>query len=270
MAARPAELRALHRGRAQPRSPAPSFDPSAHPAEHVARAARGWQKLLDGERDSFVAAAMIAADLGRIGAPEPLLAEASRVVEDEARHVLVASTMVRALGAEPTTPDPDTTRADLGKGTLRERLVRTLVAGFVVGESLSAATFAAARARPMVPIARWAYDELLQDEATHGGFGERAGAWLMRDYDDAACAALWPACVLEMQAFERIVGGPVDDAAIEREKKNRLVSELSRLGLMSPAASCAATLDGIERWALPRLRRMRVIPAVPEAWRAPG
>lgn len=254
-----AEIRALHRGRAQPRVAAPPFDPAPHRRDHLARAARGWQSLLDGERDSFVAAAMIAADLGRLGAPEPLLAEASRVVEDEARHVLVASTMVRALGGLPTAVEPERARADLGPGTLRERLARTLVAGFAVGESLSAATFAAARASATVPIVRWAFDELLRDEATHGGFGERAGAWLMEGWDDAARAALWPACVREMQHFEALVGGPIDDATIAREASSADVAGVARLGLLPRTASTAATLDGIERWALPRLRRLRVV-----------
>jgi len=249
----------FHRGRAQPRKPAPSFDPAAHSGDVLVRARRGWQKLLDGERDSFVAASMIAADLGRLGAPELLLAEASKVVEDEARHVTIASTMVHALGAEPTVVDPDGTRASLGPGTLRERVTRTLIGGFAVGESLSAATFAAALRRPMVPIATWAYQELLRDEATHGGFGERAGSWLMRELDDAACAALWPVCVREMQYFEKAVGGPIEEGALEREAHNPVAIECARLGLMSPAASCAATVDGIERWVLPRLRRMRVI-----------
>lgn len=254
-----AELRAAHRGRAQPRRAAPPFDASAHSSDGIVRARRGWQKLLDGERDSFVAASMIAADLGRLGAPEPLLAEASKVVEDEARHVMVASTMVIALGGEPTAVEAESARASLGAGTIRERLTRTLVAGFAVGESLSAATFAAALRRPMVPIATWAYRELFRDEVTHGGFGERAGLWLMRELDDAACAALWPVCAREMTYFEKAVGGPIDEGTIEREARDPLAGECARLGLMSPSASCAATVEGIERWVLPRLRRLRVI-----------
>lgn len=252
-------IRALHRGRAQPRQSPPALDTAAHDPVVVKRAAAGWQSLLDGERDSFIAASLIAVDLGRLGAPEPLIAEASRVIEDEARHVLVAATMVRALGAEPTAVPAEASRASLGAGTVRERLIRTLVAGFVVGESLSAATFAAARARPMHPLAKWAYDELLQDEATHGGFGERAAAWLMEGMSDPERAALWPACVLEMQHFEKQVGGSVDEAVLARAAKRP--PEATHLGMMSPVESCAAIGPAIERWVIPRLRRLRVVTA---------
>ena len=69
--------------------------------------------------------------------------------------------------------------------SIERRTARVLVAGFGVGESMSAGWFAAARRACREPLLRWALTELLRDEARHGAFGIDAGRWLTRDWSDA-------------------------------------------------------------------------------------
>ena len=133
---------------------------------------------------------------------------------------------------------------------------RTLLAGFAVGEPMSAACFAAARARARVPLFRWAFTELLRDEVRHGEFGITAGEWVIRNWSLAERAALWPACVAEMEAFERRLGGPLKTPA----NISAPAPDASAVGLLSTAESCHAAVDSIPRWVLPPLQRLGIAP----------
>lgn len=243
------------------RTPPPAFDPGAHPPGRLRCAGRAWTKLRDDEHDSAVAASLVLADLARLNAPAELLGAAARVVEDEVRHVAVCTRVVEAFGLQPEEVPADEMRASLGEGSVVERCRRVLVAGFVVGESLSAATFAEALRRAEEPIARWALKEILRDEANHGGFGLEAATWLLDRFGDRSTAPeLWPFCVREMEQMEARVGGPVD-AALAREADFRDIDGAEGLGVLRGSASCEAFYRGVERWVLPRLRRLDVVPA---------
>ena len=85
----------------RPRDEAPGFtiegiDPAVH-----SRLTKGWQRLCEDERDSVIAATFVTADLARLGAPAAILGRASRVIEDEIRHVAVCTDTLAALGAAP-------------------------------------------------------------------------------------------------------------------------------------------------------------------------
>ncbi len=85
---------------AAPRAPAPDFDRLSLSPEIVARLIAGWRALCEDERDSVIAATLVAGDLARLGAPPSILAAAARVIEDEIRHVGVCATVLERLGAE--------------------------------------------------------------------------------------------------------------------------------------------------------------------------
>ena len=166
---------------AAPRAPAPEFDPLSLSAEMVARVVACWRALCEDERDSMIAATLVAGDLARLGAPPPILAAAARVIEDEVRHVGVCQTVLERLGAEAAEIPADQRRRGVGDNpSIERRTAAALVAGFGVGESMSAGCFAAARRSCRHPLMRWALTELLRDEARHGGFGIDAGRWLIR------------------------------------------------------------------------------------------
>jgi hypothetical protein len=260
-----------------PREQAPAFDPNRYPAALLARAAAAWLGLCQDERDSVIAATTVTTDLARLGAPPAILGMAARVIEDEVRHVEVCMRVLGALGANTTATPAQGTRItadadhampgdDDNEGDERRaievRLARALIARFAVGQSLSAACFATARATAREPLIAWAYTELLRDEARHGAFGARAGEWVIRHWTPAQRQTLWSECLREMQSFEQRVGGPVINAP---QVAARGKTAAAALGLLTPAASCGAVISSIPRWVLPHLARLGVVPPSPEA-----
>ena len=251
----------------QPREPAPVFDRNRYSAVLLNRAVKSWQRLCQDERDSVIAATLVTTDLARLGAPTTILGMAARVIEDEIRHVEVCTRVLDNLGANTSITPPQGMRITLGGGggdeddVVEPRVARALIARFAVGESLSAACFATARANTREPMIAWAYTELLRDEARHGAFGARAGEWVIRHWSPAQRQTLWSDCLREMQSFEQRVGGPVMSAppfSIQRD------TAAAALGLLSPQASCSAVIASIPRWVLPHLARLGVVPPAAE------
>jgi len=241
---------------AVPRTPPPDFDRQSLPAERLARLVAVWRTLCEDERDSLIAATLVAGDLARLGAPPSILAAAARVIEDEVRHVAVCATVLERLGAAMAEVPAEQRRKTVGSDpSIERRTALALVAGFGVGESMSAGWFAAARKACRQPLIHWALTELLRDEARHGAFGIDAGDWLTKHWSNAERRALWPGCVVEMEDFERRIGGPV--AAIEAVAPD---PEDLALGILSAAEGCAAAVKAVERWVIPSLARVGVLP----------
>jgi hypothetical protein len=260
-----------------PREQAPAFDRNRYPAALLARAAAAWLGLCQDERESVIAATTVTTDLARLGAPPAILGMAARVIEDEVRHVEVCLRVLGALGANTSATPAEGTRiaretdaeavtdeddGDDPRRPIEVRLARALIARFAVGQSLSAACFATARATAREPLIAWAYTELLRDEARHGAFGARAGEWVIRHWTPAQRQTLWSECLREMQTFEQRVGGPVINAP---QIAARGQTAAAALGLLTPAASCGAVISSIPRWVLPHLARLGVVPPSPEA-----
>ena len=243
-----------------PRESAPAFDRNRYSAVLLARAVASWQRFCQDERESVIAATTATTDLARLGAPPAILGMAARVIEDEIRHVEVCTRVLDCLGADTTVTPPAGMRltpAGDGDEDTESRVARALIARFAVGESLSAACFATARATAREPLIAWAYTELLRDEARHGAFGARAGEWVIRHWSARQRQTLWADCLREMQTFEQRVGGPVTDVprvSIHRD------TAAAALGLLSPQASCSAVMASIPRWVLPHLARLGVVP----------
>lgn len=240
----------------RPRDAVPDFAVDSVDSGVLAALTSGWRRLCEDERDSVIAATFVAADLARVGAPAAVLGAASRVIEDEIRHVAVCTEVLDRLGATPDDVPVSERRKPIEDGDAETRIARTLFAGFAVGEPMSAACFAAARRRARVPLFRWAFTELLRDEIRHGAFGIGAGEWLVRDWSTSQRASLWPACVAEMEDFERRLGGPVLNGRTARPPS----PAASAVGLMSSDETCEAAVAAIPRWVLPPLQRLGIAP----------
>jgi hypothetical protein len=248
-----------------PRTEPPRFARSGYPRPVLRALTDGWRALLVDERRAVSAAAMVAADLARLGAPADILGAATRLIEDEVRHVEVCGRVLERLGgAPPEGPSPHASDHDASDDPLEERCARWLVAGFGVGEPLSAACFAAAPRRAREPLIRWALTELLRDEARHGPFGMEAGGWVVRHWPRASRRALWPACVDTLERFERAVGGPPappPPGATPAHGARPGDDARAALGMLSAAESRAAVAACVPRWILPSLAELGVIDA---------
>ena len=258
----------------RPRSAPPAFPTGAYPPAVVACLAGAWEHLRREERGSVVGATMVATDLARLGAPPEILGEVARIIEDEIRHVAVCTHVLEALGVAASDerlpggaePPPSLERASgeggSESGDIEARCANRLLAGFAVGEPMSAACFAAARRRAREPLLLWALTELLRDEARHGPIAVRAGAWVVRSWSRARREALWPACVAQMERFERDAGGPIQEPPAGQDiPASDDDPVLEALGLLGAAASCAAALDGVRRLVLPPLAALGITPA---------
>jgi hypothetical protein len=241
----------------RPRESAPSFVRGDHSESALCRLRAGWQRLCEDERDSVIAASIVASDLARLGAPPDILGEAARVVEDEVRHVEVCEQVLACIGAKALHVPPAERRRPAGDTpNLEVKCARDLLAGFAVGEAMSAATFAVCRRSTTDPLIRWALTELLRDEARHSGFGVRAGSWVIRSWDPEARVGLWPACVAEMEWFERMLGGPIAPDAGEPAPD----AQSSGLGMLPPHQTCGAAVACLPRWVLRPLAALGVVP----------
>ena len=240
---------------AAPRNPPPEVERQSLPAALVVRLVASWRALCEAERNSFIAATLVAGDLARLGAPPSILATAARVIEDEVRHVGVCATVLDRLGAVAAEVPAEDRRRDIGADpSIERRTALALVAGFGVGESMSAGWFAAARRTCRQPLIHWALTELLRDEARHGTFGIDAGCWVTRNWSETERQALWPACVAEMEDFERRLGGPVPATETTPPDAENLA-----VGILSPLASCTAAVEAVQRWVIPSLTRLGVL-----------
>jgi hypothetical protein len=193
--------------------------------------------------------------LERFDAPKVFVERARSIASEEARHVIICSHVAHELGFQVIRPPirPDETPKDAF--ALAKVMLHVLIAGFAVAETMSVGGFAAARSRARAPLARWALGEILRDEVGHGAFGEEAGVWAMRDWSAARRRTMWPACVATMEAFEQRAGVPADAHANEQCD---VLTAL--LGAPPSAVVCAGLLRSTERWVLPRLARMGVLP----------
>lgn len=260
----------------RPRSAPAPFPAGVYSPAVVARLGDAWADLRRDERRSVVGATMVATDLARIGAPAEILGEMARIIEDEVRHVAVCTGVLEALGATPGSDErlsDDVERSPPFEdgGDIETRCAGMLLAGFAVGEPMSAVCFAAARRRAREPLLRWALTELLRDEARHGPIAVRAGTWVVRSWSRARREALWPACVAQMERFERNVCGPIPEPPAGHEiASSNDDPVLEALGLLGPAANCAAVLDAIRRLVLPPLATLGIIPERPAAANGAG
>jgi hypothetical protein len=234
---------------------APPFDRHAHSAESRTLAARVWQSLLIQEDRSREAAERLVVDLDRFAAPRTIVERARIVTCQEARHVAICAHMVRALGFQPLRPPIRLPAMPQDDDSFERAMLEVLVAGFAVAETMSVGGFAAALSRAREPLARWAIEEILRDEVGHGAFGEDAGRWAMSRYGQSQRRALWPACVAAMEALEERTGGPVGPRAHEQ-----FAPSVESLGAPAPVVVGRGMLRATERWVLPRLGRMGVLP----------
>jgi hypothetical protein len=97
-----------------PRAPAPDIDRLSLSPEISAQLVANWTALCEDERDSVIAATLVAGDLARLGAPPAILAAAARVIEDEIRHVGVCATVLERLGTEVAEVPAEQRRRSIG------------------------------------------------------------------------------------------------------------------------------------------------------------
>jgi hypothetical protein len=147
----------------------PAGDWSRFDRADLTVAAEAWSARAVQERCSASVFATIAAGLATLPVPLALLAALARIVDDEIRHATLCRQLARELGRDDEHDDLAAAERRLhppGRSPASAALSLLLAEG-AVGETLSAATFAAIRVGTREPRTRAALSLILRDEARH-------------------------------------------------------------------------------------------------------
>jgi hypothetical protein len=130
------------------------------------------------EATAVAAFEIVARDLARFGAPEPLVARALRAADDERRHAKVVGMLARDRGGALRSPVAAAPRAR----DLRAFALENAVEG-CVRETYGAALAAWQASRAKDASVRDAMRAIARDEADHAELGGRIDAWLAHTLD---------------------------------------------------------------------------------------
>jgi hypothetical protein len=241
------------------RRAAPSFDPAPYSLPSLSRARRLWTVRATAEHES----ALIFAGLLPFALEAGASLDAQMVIvgmaEDEMRHAAICGNVARRLGGDPR--PPATPIIPRSARPIEEQLLRHVVYGNCLTETVNAARLVDAAERARDGFMRAAILELLTDEIRHAKFGFvlLAGwtTWLASHPD-------------VRRALDRFL--PDAFAALERTlsgvgaSRDGFGAEDLALGSPDPGRLAEVFYRTVEEAVVPGLQRLGL--AASEAWRA--
>jgi hypothetical protein len=149
-----------------------AFDRDAHPPELVERARTWWLQMMRTEYESASTFVEMAVALRTINDPIDVQAVALRMAQDELRHAEISAGVVTALGAEARiSPAPNRRTAPHPDCGPDEAVLRAVIFGCCLSETVNAARLAKRYAETADPFIKEAFRLLLADERLHAQFG---------------------------------------------------------------------------------------------------
>ncbi len=167
---------------------------------------RVWASQVAAEYTSAGITAGLLHQLILIGAPDPLVRVAHRVVTDELDHALLCHETLLAYGGadQPVEVVPLLpTATELGQ--LLPEVVATVVRTFCFGETIAVPLFAAMRKDASGPALK-ALDRIVLDEAVHSKLGWDALDWLLDGFGDPIGTLVAAHLAEIIEGFEAIYG----------------------------------------------------------------
>jgi hypothetical protein len=225
------------------------FVRSKYPAPALALATKAQTMLAQGEYEAVDLFSRIASGLAIAGAPLDLVAAATRVATDEARHADYAFRFAALLrGDDDVVIDVRARRAEQrwGKKLDLETLDRMMIEIPAIGEGLACALLAASCERARDVVARPLYESILADEVHHTRLGWYYLAWR---------APMWT------QAERQRAADRAGEAVVEVEKRfwwGRDAPAGSR-----KAAAALGVLESVgQREVIRRIMEDEIVPAL--------
>ena len=190
----------------------------------------------------------------------------ARLDEDERAHVALCEAFVQQLGApEAAQIQPKMRAPDAEPPSLR--LLRYVLTGLAVSESVSALRFAVVRAHTDLPLPRACIDLFLRDESAHARLGfVLLPATLAHHRDQVGIERASSDVDAELRSTFRHL-----DLAVGLDAERRKLVLQARPqptknpGVIEPALDALALYGGMERTIIPRLERLGIAAAT--AWR---
>ena len=176
--ARQHELR-LEKDRRRPVIPFKSFRRESYPKPALDLAFNAQLALAAGEYSAVDLFARIASAMSLVGAPFDLVAEASRIVNDEIRHADYCYRMAALCGDRDAVTNFDTagfTRISQLPLAIEE-LDYVLMEVSAIGETLAAALLTACQRRATDPVTHALFTSIIGDEVHHARLGWYYFAW---------------------------------------------------------------------------------------------
>ncbi len=139
----------------------------------VLEAARGWwARMMRTEYESASLLTDLGLQMRQIDAPIDVQASVLRIAQDELRHAELCGGVLAALGAEPAIPAPPVLRAAIHPDcTLEESVLRNVIYGCCLGETVNAARLAKWIGKTTDEFIRETFRQLAADERFHAQFG---------------------------------------------------------------------------------------------------
>lgn len=191
----------------------------------------------------------------------------ARLEEDERAHVALCQAFLRRIGAhdEPEGAQLKARAADAEMPSLR--LLRYVLTGLAISESVSALRFAVVRAHTDLPLPRACIDLFLRDESAHARLGfVLLPAVLTHHRDHAGIEGAASDIDAELRSTFRHLDLAVGlDAQRRKLVLHARPQPTENPGVVEPALDALALYRGMERTIIPRLERLGV--AAVSAWR---
>jgi len=148
------------------------FDPAAHAPPAIDAARAWWARMLRTEYESSSVFIDMALQLRQIEAPIDVQSAALRMAHEELRHAELCGAVLTALGVEPVIAAPPVLRLMVhGDCSLEETVLRNVIYGCCLSETVNAARLAKRIAYTRDPFIRETFRQLAADERFHAQFG---------------------------------------------------------------------------------------------------
>jgi hypothetical protein len=166
------EYRALESALRHGRGVDCAFNPAPYPVQVLQKAREWWLAIMRSEYESASGFVELEMQFREIDAPIDVQAVVLRMAQDELRHAAICANVVERLGGEAKILAPPMRRsvvhADCG---LDEAVLRTVIFGCCLSETVNAARLAKRLAYTSDPFVREAIRQILADERLHAQFG---------------------------------------------------------------------------------------------------
>jgi rubrerythrin len=253
-----AEYRAVDVAFGRGRKEWPTFDPRLHPPAVVEKARGWWLTSMRVEYDSASVFMDLARSVRSLGEPLDVQVVALRMAQDEIRHAAVCARVVEAMGGEPrfnTAPAPQpVAHPDCGA---EEDVLRTVIFGCCMSETVNAARLAKRYAETSDPFVREAFRTLLADEQLHAQFGfhylQHRRSWL--EAHPEVCRSLARYLRFAFAALERHMGAvPFGAQPPTAEERAIGLPDLTDLSATYQETIANATVPALEAFGIDATR----------------
>jgi hypothetical protein len=159
------------------------FDAAAYEPAVLDAARAWWPRMMRTEYESSSVFIDMALQLRQIDAPIDVQSAALRMAHEELRHAELCGAVLTALGVEPVIAAPPVLRLAIhGDCSLEESVLRHVIYGCCLSETVNAARLAKRIAHTRDPFIRETFRQQAADERFHAQFGylylETRHGWL--------------------------------------------------------------------------------------------